>query len=78
MISKRTLDFKNAKSIDIVHTGHDKTRFTTTLTIAADGTRLPSYLIFKKLKKSPSVKTSSNIVMAVSKSGFMDQKLMII
>ena len=47
------------------------------MTIAADGTRLISYVILRKLKHPPAVKTSSNIALTASDSGFMDQNLML-
>ena len=47
------------------------------LSIAADGTRLISYIILRKLKNPPAVKTSSNIALTTSDSGFMDQNLML-
>ncbi len=47
------------------------------LSIAADGTLLISYVILRKLKNPPAVKTSSNIALTTSDSGFMDQNLML-
>jgi hypothetical protein len=51
----RTIDVVNKKSIEINHPGHLKSRFTVVLTIAANGYRLPTYFILRKLKKTPKV-----------------------
>jgi hypothetical protein len=51
MLANRTVDIKGTKTVELHHTGHLKSRFTTVLTIAANGYRLPSYLILRKLKK---------------------------
>ena len=42
-----TLDFKGTESIDLVHTGHDKLRFSAVITIASSGEKLSLYLIFR-------------------------------
>jgi len=47
MPGERTIHFRGAKTVDIVNTGHDKTRFTVTLTINANGDILPAFVIFK-------------------------------
>ena len=77
MITNRTYDVSGKKSIEINHTGHLKHRFTVVLTIAANGYRLPTYLILRKLKKPPKqLATNNNIIVNVSDSGFMDSILM--
>jgi len=42
MVNDKTLDFMGTKTIDLITTGHEKTRFTVLLTIAADGFCLPA------------------------------------
>jgi len=80
LLEGKTIDFKGAKSVDVCHTGNDKSRFTAVITISASGIMLPVYIIFKNLKKIPLIfKTQpapNNIVLQVSKSGTMDQYLM--
>jgi len=76
MSADTTIDQTGKKSIEITHTGHDKDRFTVALTVAANGTRLPAYTILRKVKKTPAVKVSSNIVLTSSGSGFMNTYLM--
>ena len=73
-----TYEFVGNKTIDIANTGHDKDCYTVTLTIAADGSRLPTNVIFKKLKKCPNVIHTDNLVLNASDSGFMSESLMII
>jgi transposase-like protein len=60
MPGNRTLHFKGSKTVDVAHTGHEKSRFTVTLTISADGDILPAFVIFKNLKKIPKVIISKN------------------
>ena len=74
--SNRIVSRKGATSVEVLHTGNDKSRFTSVLSIAADGTRLPTYIILKKLLKIPNVKMSSNIVLNRSDTAFMDNHLM--
>ena len=77
MLTNRTIDIRGAKTIDLQHTGHIKSRFTVVLTIAANGYRLPTYVILRKLKKPPSnLFTNDNIIIATSDSGFMSSELM--
>jgi hypothetical protein len=64
-----TYDFVGNKTIDIANTGTEKDCHTVTLTIAADGTRLPTYVIFKRLKKCPNVIHTKNLVLTTSDSG---------
>ena len=75
-IDSRTIDFKGRKSIEVTHTGNNKNRFTISLTISANGDRLPSFLIFKKLAKPPQVMITDNLVLTFSASVFMEQHLM--
>jgi hypothetical protein len=77
MITSRTIDTVGKKSIEVSHTGQLKSRFTSVITIAANGYRLPTYLVLRKLKKPPSnLVTNTNISIHVSDSGFMDSFLM--
>ena len=67
---------KGASIVKGMHTGNDKLKITSILSIAADGTRLPTYVIFKKLLEVPYVNSSANIVLNRSESGFMANYLM--
>ena len=71
-----TIDIKETTSIEINNTGHLKSRFTTVLTIAGNGHRLTTFIVFRKLPKIQIIKVSSNIMIAVSNSGFVDTALM--
>jgi hypothetical protein len=77
MVGKMTIDFKGTKSIDLVTTGHDKTRFTVLLTIAANGYCLPAYVVFRGLKKVPNCAVPENVIVNVNESGTMDRRLML-
>jgi hypothetical protein len=69
MAADRSIVFINKKSIAFNHTGHLKSRFTVVLTKAANGYRLPTYIILRKLKKPPKVeKTNNNLIINVSES----------
>ena len=74
---KTTLDLIGTKSVDVCNTGHDKSRYTAVVTIAASGKMLPTYVILKNLVKVPKCKVPDNIVLAVSKSGSMDMTIML-
>jgi hypothetical protein len=47
MLKDFTLDFCGVESVDQIHTGFDKHRFSTVLTIASNGEKLPIYIIFR-------------------------------
>ena len=64
---------KVTQSVEVAHTGHDKSRFTTLISIVDDGTRLPSYIVFRKLTKAPNVNTTDNLEITANDSGFMDE-----
>ena len=63
MPDNKTIEVKGSKSVEIANTGHLKTRFTSVLKIAAGGTRLPTYVVLRKLVKPLNVHASSTIVM---------------
>lgn len=80
LLESRTIDFVGSNSVDVVHSGNEKKRFTLVVTISADGRLLPFYLILRGLKNIPSVfKTNplpNNIVLTVSESGTMTSELL--
>ena len=77
MVGKMTIDVKGTRSIDLITTGHDKTRFTVLLTIAANGYCLPAYVVFRGLKKVPNCAVPENVIVNVNESGSMDRRLMV-
>ena len=77
MVGKTTIEFVGTKSIDLLTSGHDKTRFTVLLTIAAHGFCLDAYVVFKGLKKVPNCRIPPNVVVSVNESGSMDRRLMV-
>ena len=52
MCSQRTITFKGEKSVDVVGTGHSKTRFTVVLCISMSGDLLKTLIILKKCSQS--------------------------
>ena len=56
MPSERTLEFAGAETGDIKTTGNEKNRFTTVVTVTANGTVLPAYIIFGNLIGMPNDK----------------------
>uniref|UniRef100_A0A914WZJ4 DDE-1 domain-containing protein n=1 Tax=Plectus sambesii TaxID=2011161 RepID=A0A914WZJ4_9BILA len=76
MTRDSTLSFRGSKNVDGADTGYRKQRYTVCLAISLDGRLLKTMVIFRGLKKIPSVTVpNSKIVIAVSKSGSMDSSL---
>ena len=48
MLSNTTVYSKGKKMVSIVMTGHEKDRFTVMLACLGDGSKLPSYVVFKR------------------------------
>ena len=72
-----TLDFKGARSVDALHTGHDKTCFTVVICYSMAGHLLKTMVIFKNLKKVPKCRDPQGIFVAVSPGGSMKEELML-
>ncbi|RNA15037.1 Pogo transposable element with, partial [Brachionus plicatilis] len=77
MTMNKTIDKIGSKTVDIVTTGNEKSRFTVVLTITAGGQFLAPYIIFRRLKKVPKVTAPDNFHLNASYSGTMDQYIMI-
>ena len=52
MPHNRTVHPVGDKNIDMVSSGHEKTRFTVTITVSADGSVWPAFMILLGLKKN--------------------------
>ena len=79
-VTGKTMDVKSADSIEICHTGSDKTRYTLVVTITASGAMLPGYIIRRGLVKPPAIfkqNCPDNLLMHASASGKMDEVTMI-
>ena len=48
MLSNTTVNSKGTKMVSIVMTGHEKDRFTVMLACLGNGSKLPSYVVFKR------------------------------
>ena len=80
MIENKTIDFVGAKSIDAANSGHDKTGFTTCLSITGDGVMLTPYVVFGKLKNIPNktkCSNENNLFINVSQFEFMNDVLQV-
>lgn len=73
----RTIDEVGTRTVDVVNSGHTKSRMTLLLTIASDGSMAPAYLLFKGLKKAPQCDYPATIIPNASSSGTMDEYLFI-
>ena len=74
------MDEKEADSVEICHTGSDKSRYTLVVTMTASGVILPGFIIWRGLVKPPAIfkhQCSSNLVMHTSPSGTMDAIIMV-
>jgi hypothetical protein len=76
MMRNHTISFKGEKNTEVNSTGNQKTRLTVVLTISSAGEMLKAFVILRGLKKVPKCEIPRNVVVGVSKSGSMDQKLM--
>ena len=75
-----TIDLSGAHGDELTHCNHVKDRFTTCLTIVANGLMLTPYVIFSKLKKPPNKAKCPNefdLFINVSESGIMNDNLII-
>jgi hypothetical protein len=60
------------RSVDVVHTGNEKSRFTVILTIAASGEMLPAVVLFRGLVKPPKItQRPSNVFLQANQSGIV-------
>ena len=67
MPHNRTMHPVGDKKIDMAFSGHEKTRFTVTITVSAKSRVLSAYMILRGLKKTPKVKSPSNVILSVEK-----------
>jgi len=71
--SNKTVDVKGAKTIMIMTSGDDKTHYTVILACCANGTKLPSLLIFKRKTLPTYVRVIPHgIYVHVLSKGWMD------
>ena len=72
MPHRRTIHPKGEKTVDMITSGNEKSRFTVTLTVSADGRVWSGFIILRGLKKVPKCIVPPNVVLTVSNSGTMD------
>ncbi|KAK0134673.1 TBC1 domain family member 13 [Merluccius polli] len=74
MVASTTVDTRGARSVPLKTTGHEKSHFTVVL--AADGTKLKPYVVFKgSVREVKAMQTISGVVVASSKNGWMNEDL---
>ena len=77
MSNAHTIEFKGAKTVEIMGTGSSKRRFTVVLCIRMDGKVIDVMVIFKGLKKVQKIdELPKNIVVTVAKGGSMKYDIM--
>ena len=76
-VHKSTIEERGTKSVSVVNTNSDKTRYTAALTIDSSGVVWPAYVVFRGLKKPPKCPAPNNIIVSASSSGTMDTNLML-
>ena len=68
-----TVDVKGAKSVFVITICHEKCYFTVVLGCLADGTRLPSVVIFKRKMLPKGLKFLSGVIVHAHVKGWMDE-----
>ena len=77
MSNAHTIEFKGAKTVEIMGTGSSERRFTVVLCIRMDGKVIDVMVIFKGLKKVQKIdELPMNIVVTVAKGGSMKSDVM--
>lgn len=76
MPGSRTIDMRGIETIKCKTTGHERLRFTTVLTMMADGRKLPPMIIFKGLKRAPAGHFPRGMLVTVASGGSMTADLM--
>ena len=72
MVAGRTVDIKDAKTVQVRGTGHEKSRFTVVLLCMADGTKLKPMVIFKR-KTKPKINFPSGVFVHFHEKGWIDE-----
>ena len=75
MVPTRTIDMVGTKIVDLLNSGHEKTRFSLVIAVRADGFLLPIGVILKNI---PKCNLPKSVLLYVNESGTMDSKIMIV
>ena len=78
MVPTRTLETIGTKTVDLLNSGHEKTRFSVIITVRADRFLLPIGIIFKGLKKAPKCNLPNSVLLYANETGTMDGRIMIV
>jgi DDE superfamily endonuclease len=74
--SNMTVEQSGSKTVSILSIGHERSNFTIVLACMADGTKLPSVIIFK-LKKIPREEFPEGVVIRANPEGWMNEEEMV-
>ena len=75
MAADSTVDFVGNKSVPIKTTGHEKSRVTVVLAAKANGSKLPSFIVFKGKRVDKGLQKVIGLVYAYSGNGWMNEDL---
>lgn len=75
MPGSTTITHSGQRSVPVRTTGHDKNCFTVVLSAMADGRKLKPYVVFKGKRAIPELNKVPGVVVALSKNGWMNEKL---
>ena len=74
LLSSRTLEFSDSRTVPVKSCGAEKRSFTVTLAVAADGKKLPPSVIFKGVRTPRDLAVSDTVRVSFHKKGWMDEK----
>ena len=72
--SSLTLEFSGSRTVPVKSCGAEKRSFTVTLAVAADGSKLPSVVIFKGVRTPQDLAVPDSVRVSFHKKGWMDEK----
>lgn len=75
ILSDSTIHPVGSSSVNILTTGHEKSRFTIMLCCMADGTKLLPYVVFNRKNLPKNLKFPSGIIARAQAKGWMDDDL---
>ena len=74
LLSSRTLEFSDSRTVPVKSCGAEKRSFTVTLAVAADGKKLPPSVIFKGVHTPRDLAVPDTVRVLFHKKGWMDEK----
>ncbi len=74
--SSKSYDFRGVKTVPAKTTGKRKLRYTVLLAAMASGKKLPTMIILEGLKDIPKGRFPNEVILQVSRSGYMSAEMM--